>query len=84
MKNLSSSFLMVGGSFVAGGLISIVGGALAMFRFLVRPETDDDVFVGDIARGMILPHIFMFLGVGVVTYGVILIAKGYIIAKRSR
>ena len=74
---------MVGSLFVLGGLISIVGGALSMFRFLVRPETGDDTFAGEIVLGMVMPHIFMFLGVGIVTYGVVLTAKGMIILRRK-
>lgn len=54
-----------------------------MFRFLRRPETGDDVLVGEVVKGMVFPHIFMFLGVGVISYGVILIAKGLIISRRK-
>ena len=84
MKKISDSFLVVGGFFILGGFLSVIGGALSMFRFLKRPETGADVLVGEVLKGMILPHIFMFLGVGVISYGVILIAKGMIIARRTR
>jgi hypothetical protein len=83
-KKLSDSFLLVGSFFILGGLLSVIGGALSMFRFLRRPETDTNALIGEVIRGMVLPHIFMFLGVGVISYGVILIAKGMIIAKRKR
>ena len=82
-QKISDSFMLVGGFFIAGGFLSVIGGALSMFRFLSRPETGDDTVVGEVLTGMVFPHIFMFLGVGVISYGVILIAKGLIIAKRK-
>jgi len=83
MKTLTRSFLTVGVFFAGGGLISIVGGALAMFRFLRRPDVAEDLPVAELIRGMILPHIFIFLGVGVITYGVVMLAKANIIEKRK-
>lgn len=83
MKRLTRSFLTVGVFFAGGGLISIVGGALAMFRFLRRPDIGDDLPASELFRGVVLPHIFMIVGVGVITYGVVLLVRASIIEKRK-
>jgi hypothetical protein len=77
------SFLALGAFFLGGGLIATVGGALALTRFLRERSLWDDISLLQFVTGMILPHVCMFFGVLVLTYGVILIAKESIIARRQ-
>ena len=84
MESESKSVLRTGVLFIVGGLVSVVGGILAMVSFFKQPSTGEDVTALIIIRGVVLPHIFIFLGVGVFVYGVILIAKIVIIAKRKK
>ncbi len=84
MDSGSKSILKIGTLFVIGGLVSVTGGILAMIAFFKQPDTGVAVTALTIIRGVVLPHIFIFLGVGVFVYGVILIAKIGIISKRQK
>jgi len=70
--------------FMAGGFLSALGGGLALSRFLDTHSLDDDLSVSQYTFGLIVPHIFVVLGVGVIFYGAILAAKAWIIARRRR
>lgn len=83
MKPESKSVLKIAILFIAGGLVSAAGGVLTMISFFKQPSTGEDITVSIIIRGVVVPHIFIFLGVGVFVYGVILIAKIIIITKRK-
>lgn len=83
MGNESKSVLKIGILFIIGGLTSVSGGILSMIAFFKQPDIGEDMTAVTIVRGVILPHIFIFLGVGVLVYGVLLIAKIVIIGKRK-
>jgi len=70
--------------FMAGGILSALGGGLALSRFLDAHSLDDDLSMAQFTFGLIVPHIFVVLGVGVLFYGAILAAKTWIIARRRR
>jgi hypothetical protein len=84
MESRSKSVLRIGWLFIAGGLVSVIGGALTMVAFFKQPDAGGDVTAFRIVRGVVLPHIFIFLGLGVLIYGIILISKIMIIAKRKK
>ena len=84
MESGSKSVLRIGWLFIAGGLVSVIGGTLTMVAFFKQPDTGGDVTAFSIIRGVVLPHIFIFLGIGVLIYGVILVSKILIIAKRKK
>jgi hypothetical protein len=77
-------FFGVGIFFIAGGALSAAGGGMAMYRFLETAKGQTDFTVGQLAKGLIGPHIFMLFGVGVAVYGIILIARGFIFTLRMR
>ncbi|MCK5528421.1 MAG: hypothetical protein KAI74_01950 [Kiritimatiellae bacterium] len=83
MDPKSKSVFQIGGLFIAGGFVSIVGGALAMIAFFKQPDVGDDLTVLHMLRGVILPHVFIFLGVGVLVYGTIIIAQVVIVNRRK-
>lgn len=84
MESGTKSILRISILFIIGGLVSVTGGIMAMIAFFKQPDTGAAVTILTIIRSVVLPHIFIFLGVGVFVYGVILIAKIIIIAKRKR
>ena len=81
-SSVAKQVLWVGIFFLIGGALSVVGGGLAMINFLRQPDIGRAMPASEILTGIVLPHIFVFLGVGVLTYGVILVGKVMIIERR--
>jgi len=76
MEKLQKYFLTVGLFFVIGGVLAGVGGALKMLRFFGEAGDLRQVTVVQLTWGVIIPHIFMLIGMGILIYGVILLVKG--------
>ena len=70
--------------FIIGGLVSVIGGIMSMVAFFKEPDTGADLTMGVIFKGVVLPHIFIFLGVGIMVYGIILAYKMFVISRRLK
>ena len=74
----------------SGVIMSIAGAALGtygirhMVIFWEKSSGSDDLGVGQFARGLIRPHIFSFIGVGLAAYGIILVVRAFIFKDRMQ
>lgn len=83
MSTNAKSTIPIGLLFILGGLVSVIGGAMSMIAFFKEPDTGVDMTMPVIVKGVVLPHIFIFLGVGVMVYGIILVYKTIVIARHK-
>ena len=84
MRTPGAYFIRTGIFFILGGSVSSIGGGIGVYRFLRRNPAVEEFTVRELARGLIVPHIFMLLGTGIVIYGAILIVKGIMFNVRMR
>lgn len=76
MERLQRYFLNLGVFFVLGGFLAGLGGALRMLRFFREASDLSAVTVVELTAGVVIPHMFMLLGIGFLIYGAILFVKG--------
>ena len=76
---------MDGGLFclVTGGILT-VGGTIRLFAFLNRIRDYKAVTAGQLLRELVLPHVVLLAGIGLVTTALILFTRRAIIRRREQ
>jgi uncharacterized membrane protein YidH (DUF202 family) len=70
--------LRTGVILLCGGVLSGAYGVYRWCRFFKDAmQSEQEPGLGIVAIGLILPHVFTFLGIGIATYGVILTVKSW-------
>ena len=76
MLTLTKYFLRTGIVLVIAGLGSGLSGGLRLFYFFTDSPIAGTPTTREFLRWVVVPHIFLALGIGLFIFGVILIAKG--------
>lgn len=68
---------------ITGGVMTVVG-AIRLFAFLERVGNYKAVSAGQLLRELVLPHIVLLAGIGLVTTAFILFTRQAIIRRREQ
>jgi len=68
---------------ITGGTLTVVG-TIRLFAFLDRIREDKAVTVGQLLRELVLPHIVLLAGLGLLTAAFVLYARRAIIHRRQQ
>lgn len=74
--------------FISGTLLAVAGGAAGIAGyngvslFLAGYDNTQPLTTFDLVKGLIMPHVFMLFGVGMIAFGIIMIVRGFFFKKR--
>lgn len=66
------------------GAVLALGGAVRTFRFLAVVHTYETVTARQLVRELIIPHMTLLLGLGLLTASLILATRAVVIGKRRQ
>jgi hypothetical protein len=78
-KTMNGGFVCL----ITGGVLTVVG-AIRLFAFLQRVRDYETVSPGQLMRELVLPHIVLLAGVGLVTAAFVLFTRRAIIRRRQQ